>query len=143
MEALPNIHRIAIVDLDDLPRHMMLKSVARMPVQVPAETTDVPFIKNSAKLEATDKYTDNGREQQTTLSFETVKDKVTAPLLLKMLYSKAFVAWANNGCAYLIGTKEDPPAVDISNTTGSTSDKAAVTVQVTLTNRHSLIQLSS
>lgn len=116
--SLPSIAKIGYVKCESLSPQLELKAIAKVPVAIFSEITDIVF-SNEPTCKAVSEVDSNGRFQKTTLEFTTTQELPTDEHI-------AFIIQCVNGKKFLIGTKERPfPVVKISDDTGTRSGNAA------------------
>lgn len=132
-QSLPGIRSIGFVPAENLPREIMLKHLAGIPVGIFADITPISFI-GVPTCEAASSYSKNGRVEQVTLRFRTLDE-------LPVYRHIAFVLTDSNGQSYVIGQHERPrPIVKISQVTGTPDgEPAGCSVEVILYAQKALI----
>lgn len=132
-QSLPGIIFLGYVQKDRLQRQIMQKSLAGLPVGIFTDITLINFI-GAPQCESQNDYDNNGRIEQTTLTFVTCDSIPTHEHL-------AFVITDANGQSYIIGQRERPyPIIKIKENTGTPGgDTNAKTVEVTLYAHRSLV----
>lgn len=133
--SLPGIMSIAYVPCNLLQKHSDLKFLASIPVQVFADVTPVSF-KGVPTCENTSQYDNNGRNEKTTLRFNSLKPVPT-------LQPIAFIITDVNRRRFLLGLREAPyPVIKITHSTGTPNgDPAVYAHEITFTALKSLILL--
>ena len=132
-QSLPGIKFIGYVLADNLPREMMNKHLANLPVGIFTDITPIAFC-GVPTCEAVSTYNNNGRIEQTTLRFKTLDD-------LPTYRHVAYVVTDCNNQSYIIGQREKPrPIVKVTRDTGTPNgDPSVASVEITLYAQKSLI----
>lgn len=131
--SLSGIKSVGFVPSEMLQRQIMLKHLAGLPVGLFTDVKPIEFC-GVPTCTAVSSYNNNGRIEQTTLSFQTLDELPSSPHI-------AFVITDCNDQAYIIGQREKPrPIVKITRQTGTPDgDPAVKDVEVTLYAQKSLI----
>lgn len=108
--SLPGIKSIAVVYANDLPSELAMQSIAGLPISAPSTAEDIPF-HGEATCECT----------QTYAPLHAEKVELTFSSLVELPSDKhlAILVTDANRIPYLIGTKEEHPAIERRQTFGS------------------------
>ena len=133
-QRIPEIAKIGFICSAQLPRDIMLQSMAGLVVGVAAEITWLPFV-GEAVLSWEGTVLNGGRQEKSTLKFST-------HAIIPDDRSIAFVVRCASGLEYLIGTREGRrPVITYAETTGKrTGDRAARTYTITHVAQKSVLQ---
>lgn len=124
---LPGIRKICYVDCDKLPRNVVEKAIACMPIALAMDLNRMAFFTNAiCKVKET--FVNNGKTEEASLSFNS-------DIRLNTNKNLAWVVNDNVGDWWLIGAKEPtyPCVVREMNTGQETGDAAMFTYQITWT----------
>ena len=133
--SLPGIKKIGYIKADVLPRLLVKKALANIPIAILTGITYIDFT-GEPSCKAVSNEENNGRLEECTLSFSSTQNIPTD-------WHIAFVIQCVNGKNYLIGSRELPaPRVKISNDTGTRSGNAALsTVEISHIGRKALLEV--
>lgn len=135
LQSLPGIKEIAYVECSKLAPQLMSKSIARLPIAIMTDITNVTFF-GDAEYNINNSYKDGGREEKVTLSFNTADSiPLDTPL--------AWVVSTVNGDTFIIGTREKPyPVINTEFNSGSSGKAQITTVKVEYKNIKASLKLS-
>lgn len=135
-QSLPGIIHIGYADCQLLPKDITLKALANVPVGIYTTITDIT-LRGEAVCELETQFDNNTQVEKASLTFYSL-DEVPAERHL------AFVIFTANKVQYIIGSKELPPTVKASDTTGTPNgDPAVKKYEVTYSARKALIRCSA
>lgn len=108
--SLPGIKSIAVTEATDLPSQLAMQSLAGLPISAPYSPEDIPF-HGEATCECT--------QTNTPAQSETVELTFSSLVELPADKHLAFLVTDANRQPYLIGTREDHPAIERKQSFGS------------------------
>lgn len=130
--SMPGIRKVWYLDADNLPEDVVYRAVAGIPVDIPAQATEVS-LKGDAVCETEEQPDNNSHTERARLTFHTLTELPTDRNL-------AFAFQTAGGDCFLIGSRERPhPVVKVSRSSGLPEGDASVRrYEVSLTARKAL-----
>lgn len=134
MTNYPGIQRIAYIMADKLPKNLMQQSIAGLVVAVAQQSKQIKFY--GLPMLETDLQEENfGWWEEATLTLQTLEKLPTHKKL-------AFIIQDVNGNFFLLGTKENHPVFNISDSVGDMEDRNVYRYKITLKCKKALLRIA-